>query len=83
MFYVPQAKKGDEPIVAAKVSSEENNARLDGCKGPHKFLPQGSVTEGGRIGARTGMLRCTKCLGLVTEEQARWYVKGYKHGVKR
>lgn len=76
---IPGAPIDNQAEVAAKVAAEENAARLDRCRGPHKFMPEGAMSNEKIVPGGTGMLRCTKCYGRVTEEQARWYVKGYKH----
>lgn len=69
-----------QEAAAVIVATDENSARLKSCAGPHGFVREGQVTEGGRIGEPTGLMRCIRCRGTVTEDQARWYKRGLAHG---
>jgi len=52
-----------------------NGAKLDGCPGPHDFVP----VDPARLFHR---FRCTKCGGQVDGSAARWYRRGLQHGGK-
>jgi hypothetical protein len=55
---------------------QANNARLDGCPGPHVFEP-------GEIDPNIGIVkqyRCTVCKGTTDPAHRAWYERGLAHG---
>ncbi len=60
-----------------------NQERLDGCRGPHYFMPCGNgpcphyLT---RTPVLVGLLRCSLCEGEVDETHGHLYRQGMEHG---
>ena len=75
----------DDILVEVKA----NQARLEGCAGPHDFSvcldrrskqPVAEPTPQQRFGA---YWRCVKCNGSVDGQAKRWYELGLKHAAAR
>jgi hypothetical protein len=78
---VPQANNspGYVEAVAKQTEAADNARKLKGCTGLHGFVAEGTM-NGNKIGEPTGMLRCMRCQGRVTADQARWYRRGLADG---
>jgi hypothetical protein len=61
-------------VSKAYSDAQANTARLEGCKGPHRF--ERIEDEIPRDG-----YRCQFCEGVVTSIAARWYNLGLKHAL--
>jgi len=71
---------GEKEAAAILVEAKANAQRLRRCPGPHGFIPEGTTTAERKIGEPTGHLRCIRCNGRVTADQARWYKRGLADG---
>lgn len=59
-----------------------NSAKLRSCSGPHAFQSFDGPTLTGKPNLPSAFerLRCTRCGGEVSKEQADWYKRGLAHG---